>query len=120
VIATVSAGVYPSDQAVADKITAKGQVPNEYNLVPYSEVYMIKAALEAAKSADKDKVRDALAALDIKGGQAGSVWPCNCVKFDPTGRSATNKAVLVQWQNGKPITVYPESVATAKAFFPKS
>jgi branched-chain amino acid transport system substrate-binding protein len=119
VIATVSAGVYPSDQAVADKITAGGQVPNEYNLVPYSEVYMIKAALEAARSSDKDKVRDALSALDIKGGQAGSVWPCDCVKFDSTGRSATNKAVLVQWQNGKPITVYPASVATAKAFFPK-
>jgi branched-chain amino acid transport system substrate-binding protein len=120
VIATVSAGVYPSDQAVADKITAAGQVPNEYNLVPYSEVYMIKEALEAAKSTDKDKVRDAIAALNIKGGPAGSVWPCNCVQFDPTGRSATNKAVLVQWQDGKPITVYPDAVATAKAFFPKS
>jgi branched-chain amino acid transport system substrate-binding protein len=120
VIATVSAGVYPSDQAVADKISAAGQVPNEYNLVPYSEVYMIKAALEAAKSSDKDKVRDALAALDLKGGEAGSVWPCNCVKFDQTGRTSTNKAVLVQWQDGKPITVFPESVATAKAFFPKN
>ncbi|GAA1857350.1 ABC transporter substrate-binding protein [Pseudonocardia ailaonensis] len=120
VIATVSAGVYPSDQAISDKISAAGQVPNEYNLVPYSEVYMIKEALEAAKSTDKDKVRDAIAALDLKGGQAGSVWPCNCVKFDPTGRSATNKAVLIQWQNGKPITVFPESVAGAKAFFPKN
>jgi branched-chain amino acid transport system substrate-binding protein len=120
VIATVSAGIYPSDQAISDKITAAGQVPNEYNLVPYSEVYMIKSALDAAKSSDHDKVRDAIAALDIKDGQAGSVWPCNCVKFDQTGRTSTNKAVLVQWQNGKPITVFPESVATAKAFFPKS
>jgi branched-chain amino acid transport system substrate-binding protein len=120
VIATVSAGVYPSDQGVADKISAAGQVPNEYNLVPYSEVYMIKEALEAAKSTDHDKVRDAIAALDIKGGKAGSVWPCNCVKFDPTGRSATNRAVLIQWQDGKPMTVFPESVATAKAFFPKN
>lgn len=118
VMAAVSAGVYPSDQAIADKITAAGQVPQEYNLVPYSEVYMIKAALEAAKSTDKDKVRDALSALDIKGTEAGSVWPCNCVAFDKTGRSSTNKAVLVQWQDGKPMTVYPESVASAKAFFP--
>lgn len=120
VIATVSAGVYPSDQSVANKISAAGQVPNEYNLVPYSEIYMIKQALEAAKSTNHDKVRDAIAALDIKGGPAGSVWPCNCVKFDPTGRSATNKAVLIQWQDGKPVTVFPESVATAKAFFPKN
>jgi hypothetical protein len=42
------------------------------------------------------------------------------VKFDQTGRTSTNKAVLVQWQDGKPITVFPESVATAKAFFPKN
>jgi branched-chain amino acid transport system substrate-binding protein len=118
VMAAVSAGVYPSDKTIADKITAAGQVPQEYNLVPYSEVYMIKAALEAAKSSDKGKVRDALSTLDIKGGEAGSVWPCDCVAFDKTGRSATNKAVLVQWQGGKPVTVYPESVAGAKAFFP--
>lgn len=118
VMASVSAGVYPSDQALADKISGAGQVPNEYNLVPYSEVYMIKAALEEAKSTDHTKVRDALAALNIKGTQAGSVWPCNCVAFDPTGRTSTNKAVIVQWQNGKPVTVYPDSVATAKAYFP--
>jgi branched-chain amino acid transport system substrate-binding protein len=118
VMAAVSAGVYPSDKTIADKITAAGQVPQEYNLVPYSEVYMIKAALEAAKSSDKDKVRDALSTLDIKGTEAGSVWPCNCVAFDKTGRTSTNKAVIVQWQDGKPVTVYPESVAGAKAFFP--
>lgn len=120
VMAAVSSGVYPSDEALAQKISAKGQVPQEYNLVPYSEVYMIKAALEAAKSTDRDKVRDALSALNIKGTQAGSVWPCDCVRFDKTGRTATNKAVLVQWQNGKPVTVYPPSVAAAKAYFPTS
>lgn len=120
VMAAVSSGVYPSDEALAKKISAKGQVPQEYNLVPYSEVYMIKAALEAAKSTDRDKVRDALSALNIKGTQAGSVWPCDCVRFDKTGRTATNKAVLVQWQNGKPVTVYPQSVAAAKAYFPTS
>jgi branched-chain amino acid transport system substrate-binding protein len=119
-MAAVSSGVYPSDEALAQKISAKGQVPQEYNLVPYSEVYMIKAALEAAKSTDRDKVRDALSALNIKGTQAGSVWPCDCVRFDKTGRTATNKAVLVQWQNGKPVTVYPQSVAAAKAYFPTS
>ncbi len=120
VIATVSSGVYPSDQKIADRITAAGQVPQEYNLVPYSEVYMISAAIDAAKSSDKDKVRSALSALDIKGGPAGSVWPCDCVRFDKTGRSATNKTVLVQWQDGKAVTVYPTSSATAKAYFPKN
>jgi branched-chain amino acid transport system substrate-binding protein len=120
VMAAVSAGIYPSDQALADRISARGQVPNEYNLVPYSEVYMIAQALQAAKSTDGSKVRDALSALNVKGGPAGSVWPCDCVRFDKTGRSATNHAVIVQWQQGKPVTVYPPSVATAKAFFPRN
>jgi branched-chain amino acid transport system substrate-binding protein len=120
VMAAVSSGVYPTDEALAQQISAKGQVPQEYNLVPYSEMYMIKDALEAAKSTDRDRVRDALSALNIKGTQAGSVWPCDCVRFDKTGRTATNKAVLVQWQNGKPVTVYPQSVASAKAYFPTS
>ena len=45
-------GVYPSSQALSDKVTKAGQVPNEYNQASYSEVYMIKEALEAAKSTD--------------------------------------------------------------------
>lgn len=120
VMATASSGVYPSDQAIAAKISAAGQEPSEYNLVPYSEVYMISLALEAAKSTDHDKLRDAIAALDIKGGPAGSVWPCDCEKFDSTGRTATAQTVIVQWQGGKATTVYPQSVATAKAFFPQN
>jgi branched-chain amino acid transport system substrate-binding protein len=120
VMTSASAGVYPSDQAVANKFTAAGQVPNEYNLVPYSEVYMIESALNAAKSTNSAQVRNALASLDIKGGPAGSVWPCNCERFDATGRTSTDgEGVIVQWQGGHPVTVYPPSVAQAKFFFPK-
>lgn len=119
VMATASSGVYKTDEAISKTFAAAGQVPSEYNLVPYSEVYMIDLALEAAKSTDHVKVRDAIANLDIKGGPAGSVWPCNCEKFDSTGRTATAQTVIVQWQNGQPTTVYPENVATVKAYFPK-
>ncbi len=120
VMTSASAGVYPSDQAIANKISAAGQEPNEYNLVPYSEVYMIADALNAAKSTSSQAVRNALASLNIQGGPAGSVWPCDCERFDSTGRTATDgNGVIVQWQNGKPVTVYPPSVATAKAYFPK-
>lgn len=119
VMATASAGVYKTDEAISKKFAAAGQTPSEYNLVPYSEVYMIELALEKAKSTDHDKVRNAIANLDIKGGPAGSVWPCDCEKFDSTGRTATAQTVIVQWQNGVATTVYPTSVATAKAYFPK-
>lgn len=115
-----SAGVYPSDQALAGRIAKAGEVPQEYNLVGYSEVYLIYDALQKAKSTDHVKLRDALASINIKGGPAGSVWPCDCLKFDPSGRTSTGEAVLVQWQKGKAVTVYPEKVATAKPYWPKT
>jgi branched-chain amino acid transport system substrate-binding protein len=119
-VAVASAGVYPSDEALAKKITAGGQIPNEYNLVPYSEVYMLADALEAAKSTNHSAVRDAIANLNIKGGPAGSVWPCDCMKFNSMGRTSTSVPTLQQWQNGVPVTVYPQSVAQAKLSFPTS
>ena len=118
-IVTASAGVYPSDKSLAAKIDAAGQVANEYNLVPYSEVYLIADALNAAKSTDHTKLRDAIAALNVKGGPAGSVWPCNCMRFNSTGRTSTSVTTLQQWQNGRPVTIYPKSVAQAPAIFPK-
>lgn len=119
-VAVASAGVYPSDEALAKKISAAGQIPNEYNLVPYSEVYMLANAMETAKSTDHSALRNAIANLNIKGGPAGSVWPCDCMKFNSTGRTSTSVPTLQQWQNGVPVTVYPPSVAQAKISFPKS
>lgn len=119
-IAVASSGVYPSDKALAQEIAAAGQTPNEYNLVPYSEIYMLAQAMETAKTTDHAALRDAISNLDIKGGPGGSVWPCDCMKFDSTGRTSTSVTTLQQWQNGAPVTVYPDSVAQAKIVFPKS
>jgi branched-chain amino acid transport system substrate-binding protein len=115
-----TAGAYPSNKVVSDKIEKAGQIAQEYNLIPYAEIYVIANALETTKSTDHDKIRDAIAATDMKGGPAGSAFPCNCIKFDPSGRTAHADAVIIQWQDGKALTVYPASVAQAKAFFPKS
>lgn len=118
IMAVGSAGVYPSDQALARRIAAAGQVPQEYNLVGYAEIRLIADALQKAGSADPAKLRAALANIDVKGGPAGSVWPCDCMRFAKDGRTSTGKAVLVQWQGGKAVTVYPPSVATTKAYWP--
>ena len=81
---------------------------------------MLADAINAAKSTSHTAVRNAIASLDVKGGPAGSVWPCNCMQFNSTGRTSTSVPTLQQWQNGVPVTVYPQSVAQAKMFFPKS
>jgi hypothetical protein len=47
------------------------------------------------------------------------VYPCNCLRFDSTGRSATSTALVEQWQEGKVQTILPQNVATAKAIWPQ-
>jgi branched-chain amino acid transport system substrate-binding protein len=130
IMTIASSGLIATDQALAQKIAAAGQVPQEYQFVPYSEVYMIALAMEQTKSTDHQKIRDAIAAINVKNGKAandpqgfakevGSVWPCDCERFDATGRSTTATALVEQWQNGKVETVLPTRVATAKPIWPQ-
>lgn len=118
-IASASAGVDAANAALAKKIRSMGQVAEEHDLATYSEIYIILDAINAAKSTNHTKVRNALAHLDLKGGPAAEAWPCDCLKFDSTGRASTATSILVQWQNGVPQTVYPSSIATAKPYWPK-
>jgi branched-chain amino acid transport system substrate-binding protein len=119
IMTIASAGVFATNRDLSAKIEQAGQVPQEYQFVPYSEIHVIAMALEQAASTDHQKVRDTIAGLDIKGGPAGSVYPCNCLRFDSTGRSATSTALVEQWQEGKVQTILPQEVATAKAIWPQ-
>ena len=42
------------------------------------------------------------------------------MKFDETGRRVGAPVCIVQWQDGKPVTVYPTERAMANARWPKS
>jgi branched-chain amino acid transport system substrate-binding protein len=119
IMTIASAGVFATNKDLSAKIEQAGQVPQEYQFVPYSEMYVIAMALDQAASTDHQKVRDTIAGLDIQGGPAGSVYPCNCLRFDSTGRSATSTALVEQWQEGKVQTILPQNVATAKAIWPQ-
>jgi branched-chain amino acid transport system substrate-binding protein len=41
------------------------------------------------------------------------------LKFDEKGRRVGAGVVVVQWQNGVPVTVYPSDLALAQPFWPK-
>ena len=79
----------------------------------YAEIWMIKDALEKAGSANPQKVRDALASLDITSGPASFV-PSGEVKFNQTGQNVDAKVAIQQWQDGKIVTVAPPNAATGK------
>ncbi len=85
----------------------------------YGQVWILKEAMEKAKSADREKVAEAIRGLDLRSGPAASAF-AGGVKFEPNGRRARAVVLVVQWQNGIPVTVYPPEVAVAKPIWPKS
>ena len=84
----------------------------------YAHVWIFKEALEKAKSADREKVAEAIRQLDVTSGPAALALPGGA-KFDATGRRLRTVVLVVQWQNGVPVTVYPPEFAFAKPKWPK-
>jgi len=76
----------------------------------YACVQILAAALERAGAADRDKVRDAIAATSM----TTVIGP---VKFRPDGTGVV-QSVFVQWLNGKQELVWPKEFATAAFAYP--
>jgi branched-chain amino acid transport system substrate-binding protein len=81
-------------------------------LCTYAHVWLIKEAIEQAKSADPKAIRDALAKIDLTTGPAASTLYPGRIRFDERGRRIGAAPIIVQWQNGEPFTVVPQNLAT--------
>ena len=77
-----------------------------------AQTFMIADALERAASPDPQKVREALATLDVSSGYA-AMGPGGKVKFGPDGKNVYAHPVGVQWQNGDLAAVFPKDDARA-------
>lgn len=117
--AVASAAPFKGQEELAQKVRDAGDpFPQQYHFATYSHMYLIKDAIERAASRDPKAIRDALATTDVTGGPAGSPWPAGRVRFDETGRAVDRVAVLVQWQNGQTVTVYPVDRAQGEPIWP--
>jgi branched-chain amino acid transport system substrate-binding protein len=76
----------------------------------YACVQILAAAITRAGSADREKIRDAIAAADL-------VTVIGPVKFRPDGTGIV-QAAFAQWQNGKQELVWPKEYATAPLAYP--
>jgi branched-chain amino acid transport system substrate-binding protein len=85
-------------------------------LCGYGHIQILSAALEAAGSADKIKVADAIRAMNLTSGPAAKCFP-GPIKFDEKGRRVDVPIVFAQWQKGVPVTVYPTDMALAKPYW---
>jgi branched-chain amino acid transport system substrate-binding protein len=87
-----------------------GEFLFEYGGGLVAQTFMLADALERAASTDPEKVRDALAALDVSQGYA-AMCPGGKVKFGPDGKNIYAHPVGVQWQHGDLATVFPKDDA---------
>src|SRR5215510_2111790 len=83
------------------------------SLSAYGHVWILKEAVEKAGLADRRKVAEAIRAMDTSEG-AAKYFAGNHIKFDEKGRRVDAPLVIFQWQQGVPVTVYPQGPGSAK------
>jgi branched-chain amino acid transport system substrate-binding protein len=82
----------------------------------YGDMWLMREALEKAGKADRQAVAQAFRTMDAG---PSRYYPGGQLKFDEKGRRVGAGVVIVQWQNGVPVTVYPPELAQATPFWPK-
>jgi branched-chain amino acid transport system substrate-binding protein len=83
----------------------------------YSHVQILAWALNKAGVANRKKVADEIRSMNVTDGPA-IYFPGRHLQFDSKGRRVGAELVIVQWQNGRPVTVFPENMAVSKAIWP--
>lgn len=75
-------------------------------------------AMNAAKTADPEKLGPALHKVNITTMPAAGL-PGGGIKFNKAGQNIMVHPMVSQWQNGEMVSVWPESYAKGKAYWPK-
>jgi branched-chain amino acid transport system substrate-binding protein len=78
----------------------------------YGHVHVLKEAIEKAGSAERAKISETLHSMRIESGSAVAALN-GPVAFDEKGGRVDPPALLLQWQGGVPVVVYPQDVAVA-------
>jgi branched-chain amino acid transport system substrate-binding protein len=89
------------------------------SIFAYVHVMILKEAIERAGVADRRKVSAAIRQLDMTDGPA-LFFPDGRLKYDEKGRRVGAKLCVVQWRAGKPVPVYPPTIATHDVLWPKA
>lgn len=81
----------------------------------FMNITIIAQALEQAGKADPEALNSALKSLDARDVPALSVLPNgNRLRFGPNGRREGIVVELLQWQDGRPLVVWPPDVANGE------
>ncbi len=113
VMSIVAAHAFKGQEALVEKLKQKTGEPfiTQDPLAGYYQVWIIKEAIELAKSAEPEKVNEALKKLDLTSGPAAENVPGKRVRFDEKGRRVDAIPLIAQWQDGIAYTVFPAEYA---------
>jgi branched-chain amino acid transport system substrate-binding protein len=105
---------------LAESFVARTKEPwfGHDSVFAYVHVLILKEALERAGVADRRKVAEAIRGLDMRDGPA-LFFPGHHLKFDEKGRRVDAVLAMIQWQNGRPVAIYPQEIAASSAIWPK-
>lgn len=119
-ITTVAAWPNKHHEAIEKKFMAESKEPfmTQDTIVPYAEMYILKEALERTGKADRVALGKTMHTMSLTEAESGYVFPGG-VSFDEKGLRRGETVMLVQYQNGRPVLVYPSEIAAAKAHWDK-
>jgi branched-chain amino acid transport system substrate-binding protein len=104
---------YPGQKEflAAYKAKFKGQEPSYHTAAGYAGCLIYAEAVKKAGTLDADKVRDQLLKMEIK-------TAFGEYKVEPDGFQIAHKMVMLQWQDGKRIVVWPDDLSNGKMRYP--
>lgn len=103
---------YEGTPELYERLKAKAkEEPSFYEAEGYLALMVAADALRRADSTDREKVRDALAATDLK----TPVTDVTFESFDGFKGQNPIKSLIIQIQDGKHVTVFPENLASQQA-----
>jgi branched-chain amino acid transport system substrate-binding protein len=112
-------GAKGQEQLIADFKKRTGEPwMTQDSISTYGDMWIFKEALEKAGAADRRKVAAAIREMDTTTGPA-RYFPGGRLKFEDNGRRAGAGLLIVQWQSGEPVVVFPPGSAVAKPIWPK-
>ena len=103
----------PSAQQVLESLRRQGRQAIDYPMVQaYAAALVAQRCVEAAGTLDQGALREAAASLDFSTFYGR-------FKIDPdTGRQIGRSAVIVQWQQGRKVIVWPPEQRQARLVYP--
>jgi len=103
---------FPGAQDMAKRYQAKYNKPAQSSVgSAYAAVQILADAISRAKSTDRQAIRDALAATDLKETVIGPV------KFNPDGTGQVI-SIVTQYQDGVQVAIWPKDQAAKAVVFP--